>query len=109
VIFHDREEAGRLLAAKLEAYRDDPSGIILALPRGGVAIGYELSLALHLPLDIFITRKLGPSISIRMPSRRFTFHVPSSTPWSELRGRRFPGANDSTGMDCRSSKSRDGP
>jgi len=59
VIFHDREEAGRLLAAKLEAYRDDPSGIILALPRGGVAIGYELSLALHLPLDIFITRKLG--------------------------------------------------
>lgn len=59
MIFHDREEAGRLLAAKLEAYRDDPSGIILALPRGGVAIGYELSLALHLPLDIFITRKLG--------------------------------------------------
>ena len=53
MIFHDREEAGRLLAAKLEAYRDDPSGIILALPRGGVTIGYELSLALHLPLDIF--------------------------------------------------------
>jgi len=58
MVFRDREEAGRLLAAKLESYRDDPSGLILALPRGGVAVGYELSLALHLPLDVFITRKL---------------------------------------------------
>src|SRR5574342_81645 len=40
-------------------YRDDPGGVILALPRGGVAVGYQLSLALHLPLDVFITRKLG--------------------------------------------------
>lgn len=59
MVFRNREEAGRLLAAKLESYRDDPSGLILALPRGGVAIGYELSLALHLPLDVFITRKLS--------------------------------------------------
>lgn len=59
MIFRDRKEAGKLLATKLESYRDDPSGLILALPRGGVAIGYELSLALHLPLDVFITRKLG--------------------------------------------------
>ena len=59
MIFRDRAEAGRLLASKLESYRDDLSGLILALPRGGVAIGYELSLTLHLPLDVVITRKLG--------------------------------------------------
>ncbi|GIW54629.1 MAG: hypothetical protein KatS3mg082_1033 [Nitrospiraceae bacterium] len=58
-MFHDREEAGRLLAARLTAYRDDPTALILALPRGGVAVGYQMSLALRLPLDVFITRKIG--------------------------------------------------
>ncbi len=58
-VFRDREEAGRLLAARLTAYRDDPTALILALPRGGVAVGYQMSLALHLPLDVFITRKIG--------------------------------------------------
>ena len=41
------------------AYQCAPEGIILALPRGGVAVGYALSLSLRLPLDVFITRKLG--------------------------------------------------
>ncbi len=58
-LFRDREEAGRLLAARLEHYRDDPAALILALPRGGVAVGYQMSLALRLPLDVFITRKIG--------------------------------------------------
>ena len=58
-MFHDREEAGRILADKLCRYRSDPTALILALPRGGVAVGYQLSLALHLPLDVFITRKIG--------------------------------------------------
>ncbi|MEK6617641.1 MAG: phosphoribosyltransferase family protein [Nitrospirota bacterium] len=58
-MFRNREEAGLLLAKRLGAYRDDPSGLILALPRGGVAVGYSLSLTLRLPLDVFITRKLG--------------------------------------------------
>ncbi|MEW6246304.1 MAG: phosphoribosyltransferase [Nitrospirota bacterium] len=58
-MFHDREEAGRLLAARLTSYRDDPTALILALPRGGVAVGYQMSLALRLPLDVFITRKIG--------------------------------------------------
>ena len=58
-MFKDREEAGRLLAARLSAYRDDAHALVLALPRGGVATGYTLSLALHLPLDVFIVRKLG--------------------------------------------------
>ncbi|MDE3017972.1 MAG: phosphoribosyltransferase [Nitrospirota bacterium] len=59
VVLKDREEAGRLLAERLGAYRDDPNALILALPRGGVAVGYTLSLALHLPLDVLIVRKLG--------------------------------------------------
>lgn len=58
-IFRDRSEAGRELAAKLGVYRNDPTGLILALPRGGVPVGYEISLALNLPLDVFLTRKLG--------------------------------------------------
>jgi len=59
VVFQNREDAGRRLAVKLQTYRDRPDGIILALPRGGVAVGYQLSLALHLPLEVFITRKIG--------------------------------------------------
>lgn len=58
-MFRNREEAGRMLAEKLSHYRNDPTGLILALPRGGVAVGYQLSLALHIPLDVFITRKIG--------------------------------------------------
>jgi putative phosphoribosyl transferase len=58
-VFRNREEAGRILAEKLSHYRNDPRGLILALPRGGVAVGYQLSLALHIPLDVFITRKIG--------------------------------------------------
>lgn len=57
--FKNREEAGRRLVDRLIRYRDDPTAIILALPRGGVAVGYQLSVGLHLPLDVFITRKLG--------------------------------------------------
>jgi len=58
-MFRNREEAGRTLAEKLSHYRNDPTGLILALPRGGVAVGYQLSLALHIPMDVFITRKIG--------------------------------------------------
>lgn len=58
-MFKNREEAGRRLVERLIRYRGDPTAIILALPRGGVAVGYQLSLGLHLPLDVFIARKLG--------------------------------------------------
>ena len=58
-MFRNREEAGRRLAEKLSHYRNDPTALILALPRGGVAVGYQLSLALHVPLDVFLTRKIG--------------------------------------------------
>lgn len=54
----DREEAGRLLAQRLREYvREAP--VVLALPRGGVAVGYEVARALEAPLDVFIVRKLG--------------------------------------------------
>jgi putative phosphoribosyl transferase len=58
-MFKNREEAGRRLVDRLLQYRENPAALILALPRGGVAVGYQLSLGLHLPLDVFITRKLG--------------------------------------------------
>lgn len=59
MIFKNREEAGRRLVERLTNYREHPGALILALPRGGVAVGYQLTLGLHLPLDVFITRKLG--------------------------------------------------
>lgn len=55
----NREEAGRRLVERLIHYREQPRTLILALPRGGVAVGYQLSLGLHLPLDVFIARKIG--------------------------------------------------
>ena len=58
-MFKNREEAGRRLVERLIRYRGDPTAIILALPRGGVAVAYQLSLGLHFPLDVFIARKLG--------------------------------------------------
>ncbi len=58
-MFRNRQEAGELLAEELLPFRNDPSAILLALPRGGVAVAYQLSLALRLPLDVLITRKIG--------------------------------------------------
>jgi predicted phosphoribosyltransferase len=58
-LFRNRSEAGRLLAAKLAKYADKPDVIVLALPRGGVPVGYEVAHALHAPLDVFVVRKLG--------------------------------------------------
>jgi predicted phosphoribosyltransferase len=59
VTFRNREEAGRQLVEQLLHYRGQPATLILALPRGGVAVGCQLSLGLHLPLEVFIVRKLG--------------------------------------------------
>jgi putative phosphoribosyl transferase len=56
--FRDREDAGRRLAERLAEYRDEDP-VVLALPRGGVPVGYEVSRALNAPLDVFIARKLG--------------------------------------------------
>jgi predicted phosphoribosyltransferase len=58
-MFRDRADAGRQLAAALKAYGDVPGGLVVALPRGGVVTGAEVSRALRLPLDVFIVRKIG--------------------------------------------------
>jgi len=55
----DRKEAGLLLATRLQRFKNHPRTLILALPRGGVEVGAILSLQLNLPLDVFLTRKLG--------------------------------------------------
>jgi predicted phosphoribosyltransferase len=57
--FRDRKEAGRLLAEKLAAYANHPDVLVLALPRGGVPVAYEVARALGAPLDVFLVRKLG--------------------------------------------------
>jgi putative phosphoribosyl transferase len=59
VQLRDRKQAGRLLARELAAYKDRPDVIVLALPRGGVAVAHEIAQALRAPLDVFLVRKLG--------------------------------------------------
>lgn len=58
-LYQDRSEAGRLLATKLTAYAHRRDVLVLALPRGGVPVAYEVAKALHAPLDVFVVRKLG--------------------------------------------------
>jgi putative phosphoribosyl transferase len=57
--FHDRAEAGRLLVEKLAAYANRGDVVVLALPRGGVPVAFEVATALQAPLDVFLVRKLG--------------------------------------------------
>jgi putative phosphoribosyl transferase len=54
----DRKEAGILLSEKLKKYQDSNT-IVLAIPRGGVPIGYEIAKRLHLSLDIILSKKIG--------------------------------------------------
>ena len=58
-IFEDRIEAGRLLGRKLSKYADRDDVLVLALPRGGVPVAFEVAQTLHAALDIFVVRKLG--------------------------------------------------
>src|SRR6202163_4117550 len=58
-LFRDRRDAGRLLAEKLAAYANRRDVLVLALPRGGVPVAYEVARALGAPLDVFVVRKLG--------------------------------------------------
>ncbi len=55
----DRHAAGKILAKELQHYAHQENAIVLALPRGGVPVAYEIAHALSLPLDVFIVRKLG--------------------------------------------------
>src|SRR5690242_20289768 len=57
--FHDRSEAGQLLASELQSYANRRDVIVLALPRGGVPVGAEIAAALKAPLFVFVVRKIG--------------------------------------------------
>ncbi|HWG19262.1 MAG TPA: phosphoribosyltransferase [Terracidiphilus sp.] len=59
MLFADRFEAGRVLASKLSEFSAKDDVVVLALPRGGVPVGYEVALMLRAPLDVFVVRKLG--------------------------------------------------
>lgn len=56
---HDRQQAGRLLAAKLSACANRPDVVVLGLPRGGVPLACEIARSLHAELDVFLVRKVG--------------------------------------------------
>jgi putative phosphoribosyl transferase len=59
MVFRDRTDAGRALARRLRHYAQRPDVLVLALPRGGVPVAYEVARALDAPLDVFLVRKLG--------------------------------------------------
>src|SRR3954466_5670959 len=58
-MFYDRRDAGRRLAEKLTGYAGRPDVLVLALPRGGVPVAFEVARTLGAPLDVFLVRKLG--------------------------------------------------
>jgi len=58
-LYRDRSDAGKQLASQLIAYARSHNPIVLALPRGGVPVGYEVAKALGAPLDVYIVRKIG--------------------------------------------------
>lgn len=58
-VFRDRSDAGHALAALLDHYRGRADTLVLALPRGGVPVAYEVARAIRAPLDVFTVRKLG--------------------------------------------------
>ena len=57
--FRDRADAGRALGVRLAAYAHRPDVSVLALPRGGVPVAFEIAKALQAPMDVFLVRKLG--------------------------------------------------
>jgi putative phosphoribosyl transferase len=57
--FKNRRQAGQILARKLSRYANREDVLVLALPRGGVPVAFEVARALHAPLDVFLVRKLG--------------------------------------------------
>ncbi|MBU0649461.1 phosphoribosyltransferase [Patescibacteria group bacterium] len=59
MIFKDRAHAGRELAKKLKEFKNKKDVVVVALPRGGVVLGYEVAKALDAPLDIVVPRKIG--------------------------------------------------
>ncbi|HWC53743.1 MAG TPA: phosphoribosyltransferase family protein [Chitinophagaceae bacterium] len=78
-MFRNRTEAGMLLALRLQKYQNDP-GVILAVPRGGVPVAYEVAKELGFPLEVILTKKIGhpmnPEYAIGAASLSDYFVVP---------------------------------
>jgi len=76
MVFVDRIDAGNKLAKKLKKYTGQ-NGIVLALPRGGVVVGYAVAKALHFPLDVLAVRKIGapgsPELAVGAIARQGRF------------------------------------
>ncbi|MCU1263536.1 MAG: putative phosphoribosyltransferase [Bryobacterales bacterium] len=66
MFFKDRTEAGRVLGGILRAYAHNPEVLVLALPRGGVPVAFEVACTLGAPLDIFLVRKLGVPVQTEL-------------------------------------------
>jgi predicted phosphoribosyltransferase len=58
MMFHDRIEAGQMLAARLKKYKD-AAGVVLAVPRGGIPVAYLVAKEFGFPLDVILTKKIG--------------------------------------------------
>ena len=63
MFFEDRRDAGQRMVAMLEEYRRSPDTMVLGLPRGGVVVAFEIATALELPLDVWVTRKIGAPLN----------------------------------------------
>lgn len=78
-MFRNRTEAGLLLASRLRKYQNDP-GVILAVPRGGVPVAYEVAKELGFPLEVILTKKIGhpmnPEYAIGAASLTDYFVIP---------------------------------
>lgn len=70
--FKDRSDAGKQLALHLTQFKNKPNVIVLALPRGGVVVAYEVAQALGLPLDVIITRKIGVPMQLELAAGALT-------------------------------------
>ncbi|HUB68116.1 MAG TPA: phosphoribosyltransferase family protein [Candidatus Methylacidiphilales bacterium] len=73
MIFQDRSEAGKLLARELAEFRGRKDVLLLALPRGGVSVGYEIAKSLGAPLDVLVVRKIGLPYCPEMAIGALTF------------------------------------
>lgn len=63
MFFEDRKDAGQRLVSMVEGYKGAANTVVLGLPRGGIVVALEVALALELPLDIWVTRKIGAPLN----------------------------------------------
>jgi len=82
-MFHNRIDAGRVLAKQLQTMGTFQDAIVLALPRGGVPLAYEVARILHLPLDVIIVRKLGAPLNPELAIGALVEGTPNRVVWNE--------------------------